>query len=485
MTSHVRPAISGMPHGWRRLLVEPRRPRVVARSRYAPWLVVATVCVGAFMGQLDASIVALAFPTLQHDFNAPLATVTWVGLAYLLVLVASVAAMGRLADMVGRKLLYTYGFAVFIVGSALCGLAPGLLALDGFRVVQAIGAAMLQANSVAIIALAVPRRSLGRAIGVQGAAQAVGLALGPAVGGLLLAAGGWRLLFLINVPFGIAGTIAGLLLIPRSRDLAERVRFDWPGLLLFVPAVVVLMASLSLGGDLGWTSTALLGAVALGTLLAAGFVLRERRAKAPMLDTRLFRSVPFSAGVFSGLLSYLVMFGVLLVVPFFLERGLAVGAGRTGLELAVMPVALGLVAPVAGRFADKLGARPLTVTGMLVVAATLTTLTVTRPGQGALIAGLALVGVGLGLFTPSNNAAIMSSAPKQKSGVASGVLNMTRGMGTALGLAITGTIYGLMAGPGRGLQFSLAFLAVVAVAAALVAALRGGRRLAGAPGDAA
>jgi EmrB/QacA subfamily drug resistance transporter len=461
--------------GWRRLLVENRRPSAIAAHKNAPWFVVATVCVGAFMGQLDASIVALAFPTLQRDFGASLGAVTWVGLTYLLVLVASVAAMGRLADMVGRKLLYTYGFAVFIIGSALCGLAPGLLALDGFRALQAVGAAMLQANSVAIIALAVPRRSLGRAIGIQGAAQAVGLALGPAVGGLLLAAAGWRLLFLINVPFGLIGMVAGLLLIPRSRDLAARVRFDWPGLLLFVPAVVAIMGAISLGDVIGWTSTAIVGSVVVGSLLVAGFIRRERRTEAPMLDTRLFRSISFSAGVASGLLSYLVMFGVLLVVPFFLERALEVGAGRAGLELAVMPVTLGLVAPFAGRLADRVGARPLTVTGMLLVAGALTALALAQPGQVVLVAALALVGAGLGLFTPPNNAAIMSSAPKRDSGVASGVLNMTRGMGTALGLALTGMVYGLVASPGEGLRSSMTFLAAVSVAAVVVAALRGGR----------
>ena len=175
--------------GWRRLLVEPRRPPKLAGHRYAVWFTVATVCVGAFMGQLDASIVTMALPTLQHVFHADVAAVTWVGLSYLLVLVATVTAVGRFADMVGRKLLYTYGFAVFIVGSILCGLAPSLGALDAFRAFQAVGAAMLQANSVAIIYLAVPRKSLGRSIGIQGAAQALGLALGPAVGGLLLAAG--------------------------------------------------------------------------------------------------------------------------------------------------------------------------------------------------------------------------------------------------------------------------------------------------------
>jgi EmrB/QacA subfamily drug resistance transporter len=469
------------PPRWRRLLVETRRPSLIAAHRNAPWFVVATVCVGAFMGQLDASIVALAFPTLQHDFHASLGAVTWVGLSYLLVLVATVAAMGRLADMVGRKLLYTYGFAVFIVGSTLCGLAPELPALVGFRALQAVGAAMLQANSVAIIYLAVPRRSLGRAIGIQGAAQAVGLALGPAVGGVLLAAGGWRLLFLINVPFGLLGMVAGLLLIPRSRDLAGRTRFDWLGVLLFVPAVVALMGAVSLGNDVGWTSAALVGAMAAGSLLAALFVLRERSAPAPMLDTRLFRSVSFSAGVASGLLSYLVMFGILLVIPFFLERALSLGSGRTGLELAVMPVFLGLVAPFAGRLADRVGARPLTVSGMLLVAVTLAVLALSHPGQGTLVVGLAFVGVGLGLFTPSNNAAIMSSARQQESGVASGVLNMTRGIGTALGLALTGLVYGLVASPQQGLRFSLIFLATVSVAAVLVAALRGGREGGGAP----
>jgi MFS family permease len=195
-----------------------------------------------------------------------------------------------------------------------------------------------------------------------------------------------------------------------------------------------------------------------------------------MLDTRLFRSASFSAGVTSGLLSYLVMFGVLLVVPFFLERALGLDLGRTGLELAVMPVALGVVAPLAGRLTDKVGARPLTVAGMSIVAVTLAALAIARPGQVLLVAGLALVGVGLGLFTPSNNAAIMSSAPRRESGVASGVLNMTRGLGTALGLALTGMVYGLVASPGEGLKAALVFLAVVSFASVMVAGMRRGRR---------
>ena len=175
---------------WDRLLVEPRRPQVIRDRPNAHWFAVAAVCVGAFMGQLDASIVTVALPTFQHTFDASVGAVTWVGLSYLLVLVATVTAVGRFADMWGRKLLYVYGFVIFTLSSVLCGLAPDLGALCGFRALQAVGAAMLQANSLAIIVLVVPARALGRAIGLQGAAQALGLAMGPTVGGLLLAAGG-------------------------------------------------------------------------------------------------------------------------------------------------------------------------------------------------------------------------------------------------------------------------------------------------------
>src|SRR5579875_2042092 len=189
-----------------RLLTEPARPASVRGFRHAPWLVVGTVCVGAFMGQLDASIVTLALPTLRNEFHTGLGA-----------LVSMVTVVGRLADMAGRKLLYTYGFAVFTLGSALCGLAPSLLTLVGARVLQAVGAAMLQANSVALITQAMPPRQLGRGIGVQGAAQALGLALGPAIGGLLIGLGGWRLIFFVNVPAGLLGLVSGWFLLPRTR----------------------------------------------------------------------------------------------------------------------------------------------------------------------------------------------------------------------------------------------------------------------------
>ena len=282
--------------GWQRLLVEPRRPESIRHRENAYWLAVAAVCIGAFMGQLDASIVTVALPTLQRTFHAGVGAVTWVGLSYLLVLVATVTAVGRFADMWGRKLLYVYGFAVFVIGSALCGLAPSLGALIAFRVLQAVGAAMLQANSVAIIVIAVPRASLGKAIGIQGAAQAIGLALGPSIGGLLLAAGGWRLIFMVNVPFGVLGVIAGLLLIPRSLHLSDRVPFDWMGLSLFFPAVVAVLSAISFGNTYGWTSPLIVGRSLSGSSSPRPSCSGSDRVPDPMLDLVALCRRPVSLG---------------------------------------------------------------------------------------------------------------------------------------------------------------------------------------------
>ncbi len=470
---------------WDRLLVEPRRPQVIRDRPNAPWFAVAAVCVGAFMGQLDASIVTVALPTLQRTFNASVGAVTWVGLSYLLVLVASVIAVGRFADMWGRKLLYVYGFLVFVIASALCGLAPNLGALCGFRALQALGAAMLQANSLAIIVLVVPGRALGKAIGLQGAAQALGLALGPTVGGLLLAAGGWRLIFFVNIPFGLFGAVAAILLVPRSRNLLARVRFDWAGLALFFPAVVALLSAISFGAQLGWGSASIVTLFVVAVVLGVLFVWHERRDRDPMLDLRLFRSAQFTTGIASGMGSYLVMFGVLLLVPFYLERALGLGTARSGLELMAMPLAFGIVAPLAGRLADRTGARPLTVTGMTLVAFGLVAMAALRPSTGWFLALLALVGVGMGLFTSPNNASIMGAAPGQQAGMASGVLNTTRGMGTALGLAVTGSIFVVAGGDaGSASRAQHAFsvtayvLAAIAAAAGVVSALRANGTLA-------
>ena len=465
---------------WDRLLVEPRRPRVIREQPNAPWFAVAAVCVGAFMGQLDASIVTVALPTLQRTFDASVGAVTWVGLSYLLVLVATVTAVGRFADMWGHKLLYVYGFLIFTLASALCGLAPSL-----GRAVRLPGppgrrAAMLQANSLAIIVLVVPGRALGQGHRAPGRGPGAGARHGP----------------LDRRAAARGGRLATHLL--RQHPLRAPGRC-WPRSCWCPGAATSWPACGSTGA--GWRSSSrrwwrcsrrspsgprwdgarvlIVGLFVVAGVLGVLFIRHERRDKDPMLDLGLFRNAQFSTGIASGIGSYLVMFGVLLLVPFYLERGQGLGTARSGLELMAMPLAFGVVAPFAGRLADRLGARPLTVVGMGLVAGGLAILGAVRPPTGAFLALLAVVGVGMGLFTSPNNASIMGAAPEQQAGMASGVLNMTRGFGTALGLALTGTVFvvaggdtGSTAGAQHAFTVTSYVLAAIATGAGVISALR-------------
>src|ERR1700744_67205 len=219
---------------YRSILREPARPAVIRESRRAPWLAVGVVCFGAFMGQLDASIVTITFPAVEREFSVPVAAVQWVSLVYLLGLVALLAPAGRLGDAAGRKLVYTYGFALFTLASAACGLAPSLGVLVALRVVQAAGAAMLQANSVALVTTSAPKTRMRFALGVQAGAQAAGLALGPTLGGVLTATAGWRAVCGVNARGGAPPCGAARPLLPRPRQFSRADRFDWPGTLLMV-----------------------------------------------------------------------------------------------------------------------------------------------------------------------------------------------------------------------------------------------------------
>src|SRR5438874_3839620 len=399
-----------------RLLAErPPLARLASWPAYR-WLVVGTVCIGAFLGQLDASIAGLVLPTLQQTFGEPVATVEWVSIAYLLTLAGLVVPLGRLADLVGRKMLYTWGFVVFIVGSALCGFAASLGWLIAFRVVQAIGAAMLQANSVAIITAAVPRRALGRAIGVQGAAQAVGLSVGPSVGGLLIDLLGWQWVFFIAVPFGLLGTVLGWLVLPRTTreavaELATKPeRFDWVGAALLGPAVALLLLGVTFGNSWGWSSPRLILTLVAGIGCLVAFGVAESRSASPLIDPALLRIRSFSLGLAAGLLSYAVLFGSLFLMPFYLERIQAQTAAETGLLLTPIPIALGLLAPIVGTLADRIGPAPPTVGGMALAAVALGLLALLPSVSSDTLVGVLLVlGIGLGLFTPPNNAAVMGS----------------------------------------------------------------------------
>jgi MFS family permease len=309
------------------------------------------------------------------------------------------------------------------------------------------------------------------------------------VGGLLIGIGGWRLIFFVNVPVGLIGAGLSWLLVPRSRDLAPRRPFDWIGLTAFIPATTCLLLAVSYGNRFGWSSPSIVLLFVAAAVMAGAFGWRERRAPAPMLDFALFSRRSFAAGIASALLSYIVLFGTLTVVPFLLEVGRGDSTGAAGAQLLVLPLALGVVAPFAGRAADRSGGgRVLMAAGLAVAAVALFSSTFSwADGRLAFLIALAAAGVGLGAFVSPNNASLMSTVPRHRVGMASGALNMTRGLGTALGLATAGLAYTLGAGAHvvvsptaatHGYHIAARYLAIVAAAGALIA----GFRATGSPG---
>lgn len=418
---------------------EPPPVQAIARLRSYPWFVVGVVCIGAFMGQVDASMTQILLPKLERDFGAHLSTVSWVAVAYLLTMASFMPIFGRLADMFGRKLLYTGGFLLFVLGSALCGFAPSLPVLIAFRVLQAIGAALLTANSIAIIVLAIEPERRGRALGLQSAAQAIGLGVGPALGGLILDTLGWHWAFWINVPFGLAGAILGWLIIPQTRHLATKSRFDWNGAFLIAPALTALMAVLNEGYAWGPTSPTFVGCVVLAIIFLMLFVRAERRAKAPLIDLQLFRNSAFLWGNIANFMAYAALYGVFFLIPFTLVRAYQDSAFMAGLRLSIIPVMLGLLAPVGGALYDRFGARTTTASGMLICTIGLALLYVFLDGAAAhmpmVMLALAVVGVGQGLFISPNSSAIMTSAPAELTGEAGSVLNLMRFLGISTGIA--------------------------------------------------
>ena len=418
---------------------------LVASRSYYRWLVVGTVCIGAFMGQLDASIAQLVLPALERDFHRHLSAISWVAVAYSLTLAVLLPVFGRLADLYGRKMLYTAGFLVFILGSGLCGTALNLPALVGFRALQAVGAALLQTNSVAIVVIAAGRRYRGRAVGLQASAQAVGLSAGPALGGLLIHALGWRWIFWINVPFGLLGAAMGWLTLPRMRVYHGDRQFDWGGVALLAPALIALVLAINQGPLWGVRSPAFMLCVLVPPILLPLLFWWETRRSAPLLDFSLFGERAFWAGNLAGLLSYAMLFGMFFLMPFVLERAFGERPLFAGLQLMVIPAALGMMSPLSGGLYDRLGPRPLTVSGMALMLCACVWLNLQISAAAAatlpLTAALALFGLGEGLFTSPNNSAVMACPPRERIGQAGGLLNVTRAFGTSIGVAASAAVF--------------------------------------------
>jgi EmrB/QacA subfamily drug resistance transporter len=401
------------------------------------------VGIGTFMAAIDASVVNAILPVIQRAFGSTVAGIEWVMTVYLVVVSGLLLSFGRLGDLRGHKKVWVLGFVGFILGSALCGMAPSAQALVVFRAVQALGAAMVYANAPAIITRGFPIAERGKALGLQSAMAYIGLMLGPALGGWLTGLFSWRAVFYINVPVGLIGMLISIRFVTRDAEARKAESFDVAGAAVFLAGLVALLIGLDQGHAWGWASAPILGLLALSAALMALFVRIERRSDAPLLDLGMFRQRLFAAATVSAVLNYICLYSVLFLLPYYLLEARGLSPARAGLMLSAQPLMVAVVTPMSGALSDRIGSRWLGAAGMALTGLGLIVLSRLGPHSalGMLTAGLAVVGAGMGLFIAPNNNALMSSAPRHRQGVAGGVLATARNVGEVLGIGLAGAVF--------------------------------------------
>jgi EmrB/QacA subfamily drug resistance transporter len=418
------------------------------------WTTFAIVATGVFMATLDSSVVNVSLPAIAHHFGVPLgAAVEWIVMAYLVTVAALLLSIGRLADLVGRKTIWLTGLGIFTVASLACGAAPSLSALIVARALQGVGGACMMAISPAMLTSAFPPEQRGRAIGLNAVTVGLGISTGPTLGGLITEHGSFRYIFLLNLPIGILGWIAAYLLLPKQpRPDRASVHFDVPGAIYLASALAGLTAGVSLGHELGWTRTLPLCLLALAALSGVAFGVHERKHPHPVVDFTLFRQRTFASACLSLLLSFIASFSLSVMLPFYFEQLRGWGSAVTGLMLTPYPLTLALVGPFSGALADRFGTRWLAAIGMTILCAGLCSLAALSGESSKLdiIARVLLAGFGQALFQSPNNSALMGSAPKQRQGLASGMLATGRVVGQSLSVALTGAIFAGLGGAEAG-----------------------------------
>jgi EmrB/QacA subfamily drug resistance transporter len=422
-------------------------------ERAGKWTVMAIVAIGVFMATLDSSIVNISLPTIAHDFGVPLSgAIEWVIIAYLVATVAVLLTAGRLADMVGRKAVWSVGLIVFTVGSALCGAAQSLVFLIAMRAFQGIGGALLMAVSPAMLTNAFPPNERGRALGLNAVIVALGISVGPTLGGIITAYFTWRWIFYVNVPIGIIGLIATFhfLTEPLHRNPG---RFDPLGASLLALGLASLTAALSFGQELGWASWLILTALIVGPISLALLPFVESRVPNPIIVWSLLKNRVFSLSLVSLVLNFLALFGVSFMLPFYLEQLRHFPTEVAGLLLTPLPLTIAVLSPFAGRLSDRIGSRWLAPAGMAIVSLGLILLSTLNQNSSMvdIIWRLIVLGGGQAVFQSPNNSTLLGSAPPELQGSASGFLATGRTFGQSLSVALAGVVFAATGGATAGL----------------------------------
>jgi EmrB/QacA subfamily drug resistance transporter len=443
------------------------------------WWTLGAVAFGLFMIMLDNTVVNVALPSIQRDLDVGLSELEWIVSGYALSFAALMLIGGKLADAYGRRLIFVVGIVVFTASSLACGLAGSGDVLIAARLVQGVGAALMNPATLSIIAATFPPKERGTAIGIWAGVSALALAIGPLVGGLLTDHLSWSWIFFVNIPVGIVGIAASFLLIDESRD-EEHVRLDVPGLATSALGLFALTYGLIEANTYGWGSGRIVGAFVVAAISLIGFVQLERKQRAPMLDLTLFRSGTYAGANLVILLVALAMFGVFFFVSLYMQNILGYSAVQAGAAFLPMTLLIIVAAPIAGRSSDRFGSRWLMTAGMVLIAAQLVYFS--QLGADAtfwhLLPGLAVGGVGMAMTMTPSAAAATRAVPVYKAGVGSAVLNASRQVGGSLGIALMGAIMAHELSGGSftpeafmtGFERALLVAAAIAVAGAVVAA---------------
>ncbi|MGH2971527.1 MAG: MFS transporter [Gaiellaceae bacterium] len=406
------------------------------------WWTLAAVSFGLFMIMLDNTIVNVALPTIQRSLHLKISELEWIVTGYALTFGALMLTGGKLADLLGRRKMFVVGLVIFTLSSLACGLAGSASVLIAARVVQGIGAALMNPSTLSIITVTFPSKQRGTAIGIWAGVSALALAIGPLAGGLITQHINWNWIFFINVPIGALAIVAAFAFIEESRDTSQEQRPDILGQVTSALGLFALSYALIEANTYGWTSARILGAFGLAAVSLVTFVLLERHQRLPMLDLSLFRNRGFAGANGVMLLVGLAMFGVFFYVSLYLQQVLGYSPTQAGAAFLPFTLLIILIAPQAGRLSDRFGPRPFVSSGMVILAASL--VAYSRVGVHAsywdLLPAMVLGGLGMSIAMAPTTAAAMSSVRPDKAGVGSAVLNSMRQVGGSLGIAIMGAI---------------------------------------------
>ena len=411
-------------------------------SRQRRYLVLAICCLSLFIVGLDSTIVNVALPDIGRDFRAPVSGLQWTIDAYTLVLAALLMLSGSTADRLGRRRVFQIGLALFTIGSLLCSLAPGLGWLVAFRMLQAVGGSMLNPVAMSIITNTFTKPAeRARAIGVWGGVFGLSMAMGPVIGGALVDSVGWRGVFWVNIPVGIAAILLTALFVPESKAARAR-RPDPIGQILIVAMLGSLTFGIIEGPSYGWGSARILAFFAVAVLAVIGFLCYEPRRAEPLIDIRFFRSLPFSGATLTAVSAMSALGGFLFLITLYLQDVRGYRPLVAGLFLLPMAAAMAVGAPLAGRMLARSGARaPLLIAGAgITTGGILLTQLTNSSGPGYLVIAFLVFGIGMGFVNaPITNSAV-SGMPRSQAGVASGIASTSRQVGSSLGVAVMGSL---------------------------------------------